>query len=220
MGSSIWANWNCKITLRKTAVWSHDSHDNVLVGHICRMKGLYMSSGRSCVTFAPSLHAQLLNISCVWEKGPDRCTDVKTPRLMLNYIALPATEDPAHLWGFWWNLDYCSQITSMLVPGVNHNTTLWPRQICDFWVGAKRPSWMNEWVGPDINVVGALEIPPNDEFSMSESSHLFGKSSWLTTHRNTAGGVLKHSCALSFMLPFAWTQRQHAVCWQIIGSDI
>lgn len=32
---------------------------------------------------------------------------------------------------------------------------------------------MNEWVGPDINVVGPLEIPPSDEFSMSESSHLF-----------------------------------------------
>ena len=34
---------------------------------------------------------------------------------------------------------------------------------------------MNEWVGPDINVVGSLEIPPSDEFSISESSHLFGK---------------------------------------------
>ncbi|XP_030282054.1 bile acid receptor isoform X4 [Sparus aurata] len=32
---------------------------------------------------------------------------------------------------------------------------------------------MNEWVGPDINVVGPLEIPPSDEFSISESSHLF-----------------------------------------------
>ncbi|XP_065813487.1 bile acid receptor isoform X2 [Labrus bergylta] len=32
---------------------------------------------------------------------------------------------------------------------------------------------MNEWVGPDINVVGQLEIPPSDEFSISESSHLF-----------------------------------------------
>ncbi|KAM8750405.1 bile acid receptor isoform 2-T3 [Acanthopagrus schlegelii] len=32
---------------------------------------------------------------------------------------------------------------------------------------------MNEWVGPDINVVGSLEIPPSDEFSISESSHLF-----------------------------------------------
>lgn len=50
--------------------------------------------------------------------------------------------------------------------------TLWP----SFWIGTQRPSWMNEWVGPDINVVGPLQIPPSDEFSMSESSHLFGKS--------------------------------------------
>ncbi|XP_076589717.1 bile acid receptor [Chaetodon auriga] len=32
---------------------------------------------------------------------------------------------------------------------------------------------MNEWLGSDINVVGPLEIPPSDEFSISESSHLF-----------------------------------------------
>uniref|UniRef100_A0A3P8SCL6 Nuclear receptor subfamily 1, group H, member 4 n=1 Tax=Amphiprion percula TaxID=161767 RepID=A0A3P8SCL6_AMPPE len=32
---------------------------------------------------------------------------------------------------------------------------------------------MNEWVGPDINVVGPLQIPPSDEFSISENSHLF-----------------------------------------------
>ncbi|XP_068170331.1 bile acid receptor [Antennarius striatus] len=32
---------------------------------------------------------------------------------------------------------------------------------------------MNEWVGPDINVVGQLDIPPSDEFPISESSHLF-----------------------------------------------
>lgn len=32
---------------------------------------------------------------------------------------------------------------------------------------------MNEWVGPDINVVGPLQIPPSDEFSISESPHLF-----------------------------------------------
>ncbi|KAL7402300.1 hypothetical protein ABVT39_012819 [Epinephelus coioides] len=32
---------------------------------------------------------------------------------------------------------------------------------------------MNEWVGPDINVVGPLHIPPSDEFPISESSHLF-----------------------------------------------
>ncbi|XP_049928534.1 bile acid receptor isoform X2 [Epinephelus moara] len=31
---------------------------------------------------------------------------------------------------------------------------------------------MNEWVGPDINVVGPLHIPPSDEFPISESSHL------------------------------------------------
>ncbi|KAL3061746.1 hypothetical protein OYC64_009817 [Pagothenia borchgrevinki] len=32
---------------------------------------------------------------------------------------------------------------------------------------------MNEWVGPDFNVVGPLQIPPSDEFSISDSSHLF-----------------------------------------------
>ncbi|XP_058500348.1 bile acid receptor isoform X3 [Solea solea] len=32
---------------------------------------------------------------------------------------------------------------------------------------------MNEWVGPDINVVGPLQIPPNDEYSISESAHFF-----------------------------------------------
>lgn len=32
---------------------------------------------------------------------------------------------------------------------------------------------MNEWVGTDINVVGQLDIPPSDVFSISESSHLF-----------------------------------------------
>ncbi|XP_032378737.1 bile acid receptor isoform X1 [Etheostoma spectabile] len=31
---------------------------------------------------------------------------------------------------------------------------------------------MNEWC-PDINVVGPLQIPPSDEFSISESPHLF-----------------------------------------------
>ncbi|XP_074490333.1 bile acid receptor isoform X1 [Sebastes fasciatus] len=32
---------------------------------------------------------------------------------------------------------------------------------------------MNDWVGPDVSVVGPLQIPPSDEFSISESSHLF-----------------------------------------------
>ncbi|CAG5958196.1 unnamed protein product [Menidia menidia] len=32
---------------------------------------------------------------------------------------------------------------------------------------------MNEWVGPDINVVGPLQIPPNDEFSIAENAHFF-----------------------------------------------
>ncbi|XP_036441580.1 bile acid receptor isoform X1 [Colossoma macropomum] len=32
---------------------------------------------------------------------------------------------------------------------------------------------MNEWVGPDVNVVGPLQIPPNDGFPMPESSHFF-----------------------------------------------
>lgn len=45
------------------------------------------------------------------------------------------------------------------------------------FVGAQRPSWMNEWVGQDINVVGPLEIPPSDEFSITDNSHFFGKSS-------------------------------------------
>lgn len=45
------------------------------------------------------------------------------------------------------------------------------------FVGAQRPSWMNEWVGQDINVGGPLEIPPSDEFSITDNSHFFGKSS-------------------------------------------
>ncbi|XP_030646861.1 bile acid receptor [Chanos chanos] len=32
---------------------------------------------------------------------------------------------------------------------------------------------MNEWVGTDVNVVGPLQIPPNDGFSLSESSQFF-----------------------------------------------
>ncbi|XP_061578108.1 bile acid receptor isoform X2 [Cololabis saira] len=35
---------------------------------------------------------------------------------------------------------------------------------------------MNEWVGPDINVVGAMQIPPGDDFpisEISESTHFF-----------------------------------------------
>ncbi|XP_026032093.1 bile acid receptor isoform X1 [Astatotilapia calliptera] len=32
---------------------------------------------------------------------------------------------------------------------------------------------MNEWMGPDINVVGPLQLPPNDEFSILESSHFY-----------------------------------------------
>lgn len=45
------------------------------------------------------------------------------------------------------------------------------------FAGAQRPSWMNEWMGQDINVVGPLEIPPTDEFSITDNSHFFGKSS-------------------------------------------
>ncbi|KAM9375568.1 bile acid receptor [Pholidichthys leucotaenia] len=32
---------------------------------------------------------------------------------------------------------------------------------------------MNEWLGPDNNVVGPLQIPPSDEFAISESPHFF-----------------------------------------------
>ncbi|XP_021429764.1 bile acid receptor isoform X3 [Oncorhynchus mykiss] len=32
---------------------------------------------------------------------------------------------------------------------------------------------MNEWVGHNVNVVGLLQIPPNDGFPLSESSHFF-----------------------------------------------
>ncbi|XP_041694019.1 bile acid receptor-like isoform X1 [Coregonus clupeaformis] len=32
---------------------------------------------------------------------------------------------------------------------------------------------MNDWVGPDVNVVGLLQIPPSDGFPLSESSHFF-----------------------------------------------
>lgn len=42
---------------------------------------------------------------------------------------------------------------------------------------------MNEWVGPDINVAGPLEMPPSDEFSITESTHLFGEfSKYDSTH--------------------------------------
>lgn len=145
---------------------------------------------------------------------------------MLNYIVVPVAEDPVDVWGCCWNLDYCSQITSMLVPAVNNqNTTLWPNPICDFWVGVQRPSWMNEWVGPDINVVGPLEIPPSDEFSMSESSHLFGKSSWLTTHRITAGESISTAVlwALCLHLHAFINTVTTSTCWLLadkIGSDI
>lgn len=46
---------------------------------------------------------------------------------------------------------------------------------------------MNEWVGPDINVAGPLEMPPSDEFSISESTHLFGEfSKWTDTFEDGA----------------------------------
>nr|XP_046165994.1 bile acid receptor isoform X1 [Oncorhynchus gorbuscha]XP_046166001.1 bile acid receptor isoform X1 [Oncorhynchus gorbuscha] len=32
---------------------------------------------------------------------------------------------------------------------------------------------MNEWVGPEVNVVGPLQIPHNDGFPLSENSHFF-----------------------------------------------
>ncbi|XP_060798036.1 bile acid receptor-like [Neoarius graeffei] len=32
---------------------------------------------------------------------------------------------------------------------------------------------MNEWAGPDVNVVGPLQMPPNDGFSLPEGSHFF-----------------------------------------------
>ncbi|KAM4618397.1 bile acid receptor isoform 1-T2 [Polymixia lowei] len=32
---------------------------------------------------------------------------------------------------------------------------------------------MNDWVGPDINVVGPLQIPPSDGFPLSEGTHFF-----------------------------------------------
>lgn len=34
---------------------------------------------------------------------------------------------------------------------------------------------MNEWVGQDMNVVGPLEIPPSEEFPITDNSHFFGK---------------------------------------------
>lgn len=65
-------------------------------------------------------------------------------------------------------------------------TALQPSPTCVFWGGEKQRSWMNEWVGPDINVVGPLQLPPSDEFSISESSHFYGKFEWLeTAHRKT-----------------------------------
>ncbi|KAG5273460.1 hypothetical protein AALO_G00151530 [Alosa alosa] len=32
---------------------------------------------------------------------------------------------------------------------------------------------MNDWVGPDVNVVGPLQVPTSDGFCLSESSHFF-----------------------------------------------
>ncbi|XP_027017819.1 bile acid receptor isoform X1 [Tachysurus fulvidraco] len=32
---------------------------------------------------------------------------------------------------------------------------------------------MNEWVGPDVNVLGPLQMPPSDGFSLPEGSHFF-----------------------------------------------
>ncbi|TSK38501.1 Bile acid receptor [Bagarius yarrelli] len=32
---------------------------------------------------------------------------------------------------------------------------------------------MNEWIGPDVNVVGPLQMPPNDGFTLPEGSHFF-----------------------------------------------
>lgn len=46
----------------------------------------------------------------------------------------------------------------------------------------KQASFMNEWVGHDIGVVGPLQIPPTDEFAITDNSHLFGKSAWHETY--------------------------------------
>lgn len=55
---------------------------------------------------------------------------------------------------------------------------------------------MNEWVGPDIAVVGPLEIPPSDEFPISESSHLFGKFTWQGAARRQANKTVEDHGAL------------------------
>lgn len=62
---------------------------------------------------------------------------------------------------------------------------------------------MNEWVGQDINVVGPLEIPPSDEFSITDNSHFFGKSpagyelmtstTMTQSAENLSGFNIKHS---------------------------
>lgn len=76
-------------------------------------------------------------------------------------------------------------ITLLFVAGCEQKvaTTLYHHSSPVSCVGAQRPSWMNEWVGPDINVAGPLEMPPSDEFSITESTHLFGEfSKYASTH--------------------------------------
>lgn len=125
---------------------------------------------------AASLQAATEHLISVWERRPVRCDDVETPRLMFNYIVVQVSEDAAG--------DLCHSFTNHTISYACYRSrrrltaALRPSPTCVFWAGAQRPSWMNEWVGPDINVVGPLEIPPSDEFSISESSHLFGKLTW------------------------------------------
>lgn len=119
---------------------------------------------------AASLQAATEHLISVWERRPVRCDDVETTRLMFNYIVVQVSEDAAG------DLRHSSQITLFCYRSRRRLTAaLRPSPTCVFWAGAQQPSWMNEWVGPDIDVVGPLEIPPSDEFSISESSHLFGK---------------------------------------------
>ena len=144
---------------------------------------LACSPGGLAVVWLPSPtspQAATRQIPPVWVRRPVCCVDVETPRLMFNYSVVQLSEDPAELQECFFFYHVSTNHTfSVLVTEVSRGV---PRfcgtlQTCVFsCAGARRPSWMNEWVGPDINVVGPLQIPPSDEFSIAESAHLFGKS--------------------------------------------
>lgn len=98
----------------------------------------------------------------------------------------------------------------MIITGVNRGS-LRARYspACIFCLCARQPSWMNEWVGTDINVVGPLQIPPGDDFSISESAHLFGKSTWRETIKRRRQRGATQCCVLDALSHCAFLWRAH-----------